>query len=236
MNLRRQLPLTAVVLLIILVCLRLGVWQLDRRAEKQAENARLAAELLREPLLLNEALAQADWTALRDRPAVARGQFDYSQQVVLQGREGPYGQGVHLVAPFLLEGTGVAVLVDRGWVATAEWRAAEPSAFDETPAVVSGNLQPSATLPRAATGSEQLGREIFSIAIPLLQNQMPYPLLPVYLVQAPAPGEGYATRPYRAPQTVTLSEGNHLAYAVQWFSFAAIAAVGYIAYLRRRPA
>ncbi len=58
-------------------------------------------------------------------------------------------------------------------------------------------------------------------------------LLPVYLLQSPAP-EGNVTLPYRSEPEVDLSEGPHLGYALQWFAFAITAGVIYLALVRSR--
>ena len=64
-------------------------------------------------------------------------------------------------------------------------------------------------------------------------QQLPYDLLPWYLAlqeQTPAQsGELPAVVP--AP---TLDEGPHLSYALQWFAFASIAAIGYLILARRQ--
>ena len=56
-----------------------------------------------------------------------------------------------------------------------------------------------------------------------LRARMDGPVLPFYLQQLPTPG--VSEPPYRVPPP-ELSEGSHLSYAVQWFSFAAIALIG----------
>ncbi|MEO5510642.1 MAG: SURF1 family cytochrome oxidase biogenesis protein, partial [Longimicrobiales bacterium] len=66
-----------------------------------------------------------------------------------------------------------------------------------------------------------------------LRAQFPYPLAP-FLVQL-LPASGGFTIP-RALDPPTLDEGPHLSYALQWFSFAVIAIVGWITYLLRNRA
>jgi len=53
----------------------------------------------------------------------------------------------------------------------------------------------------------------------------------VYIQQAP--DSAWTEMPYRSEPNLTLSEGPHLGYAVQWFSFALILLVGYPIYVRR---
>ena len=56
-----------------------------------------------------------------------------------------------------------------------------------------------------------------------LRASIPYPLLPVYLQILPS--SSATARLQRVPLP-PLDEGPHLGYAIQWFSFAAVAILG----------
>ena len=71
------------------------------------------------------------------------------------------------------------------------------------------------------------------VDIPRIQEQVPYPLLPLYLEEDQAPGEPVRRFP-RAEPELALSEGGHLGYAVQWFAFAGILLGGYVLFFRQR--
>ncbi len=101
-----------------------------------------------------------------------------------------------------------------------------------------------------------------AINLPRIQAQTTYPLLPVYVEAAPAndpngtaaatlnasqaaQGDalfgapaplptGPVTYPVASLEQPDLTEGPHLGYAVQWFSFAAILALGYPYFIRRQ--
>jgi surfeit locus 1 family protein len=62
--------------------------------------------------------------------------------------------------------------------------------------------------------------------------QMDRPLLPIYLIAAPDPAHPGPTQ--RSIPEVDLSEGPHIGYAIQWFIFAAILAIGYPYYVRKQ--
>lgn len=227
---RKHVPKTIFIIIVALVCARLGIWQLDRLEWRRGENEKLRTQIALPPESLNAVADDDQVLTMLDQTVTVSGSFDFDEQVILKGRSTQFGTGVHLVAPFVLEGTNTAIMVDRGWLSSAE---ANNDPHIETLTTVTGSLQPSFPLPRNATGNEDAGDEIFEIVIPLLDNQSTYQLLPVYLLQAPLPTDDANTRPYRAPISADLSEGNHFSYAVQWFSFATIAIVGYIFYLRR---
>jgi surfeit locus 1 family protein len=62
------------------------------------------------------------------------------------------------------------------------------------------------------------------INIDRIQGQVPYDLVPVYIVLE---GEEGSDLPVPLPPPEFEDEGSHLAYAIQWFGFTLIGVVGY---------
>src|SRR2546423_3351500 len=88
-----------VALLVAAICVRLGVWQLDRLRERRQRNALLLAARARPPLPVDGSLP-AD--SARDRRLVARRVYDYAHERPWQR---PTFEGVHrvvLMSPSLL--------------------------------------------------------------------------------------------------------------------------------------
>jgi surfeit locus 1 family protein len=103
-------------------------------------------------------------------------------------------------------------------------------------ATVEGYVALSQTLlrqPDTASAPRGPQREIFRVNVNAIAPELPYELLPFYVVESPS-AEGDATLPYNEPHQVDLSEGPHLGYAIQWFLFALILVGGYIAYVNHR--
>jgi surfeit locus 1 family protein len=65
-----------------------------------------------------------------------------------------------------------------------------------------------------------------------IAQQLPYPVLPVYVQQSPDPNR--SGPPVQQTVQLDLSEGPHLGYALQWFAFAIILLVGYPFFVRRQ--
>jgi surfeit locus 1 family protein len=74
-------------------------------------------------------------------------------------------------------------------------------------------------------------REWFYLNIDAIQPQMPYQLLPVFVLMLPEAGRTFDALPIR-DEPLVLTEGNHFSYAIQWFTFALILGVGYIFLVR----
>src|SRR5207249_5757243 len=124
-----------VALLVAAICVRLGVWQLDRLHERRQRNALLLAARARPPLEVDGSLA-AD--SARDRRLVARGVYDYAHERLWHGRSYEGVPGVDLVTPLRLAG-GAAVLVDRGWAPSPDaFHVDQPAYREGDSAVVRG--------------------------------------------------------------------------------------------------
>src|SRR5438105_3364049 len=139
----KRLPTAAGVLIALVVastCVRLGFWQVARLHEKQALNARLRAALLARPA----DLAAADRAFARDPDSlrlgrwVARGRFDETHQFLLMGRARDGEPGVDVVTPLVPDEAssggpggqgGLALLVDRGWIPSADAATAKPEQY-----------------------------------------------------------------------------------------------------------
>jgi surfeit locus 1 family protein len=229
------------------IMIRLGFWQLDRLAQRRAYNAELVHQLALPPLSLAgdvlpiELRAGGDLAALKNRSATARGTYDFSHQVVLKLQSWQGQPGAHLITPLLIEGSSraeLAVLVDRGWVPYTEATPQSLPQFDEPgPVTVTGFIQLSQPLPTDSSRPAGPQTEWYRLDIAALQAQMPYQLLPVYIQQSPPPGPGGNVKlPYRVEPVFDLSDGPHLSYAIQWYSFALIFGGGYVYYVYKNAA
>ena len=226
---RQWLLPTIAVIVGMMILVRLGFWQLDRLDQRRAKNAALIAALESEPVDLNEAVLPDDLTSLKDRDALARGEFDFSHEGIVKLQSFQGQPGVNLVAPLVLDDGETAVLVDRGWVPEADDYAVYDDPGQQT---IKGYIALTQNLNRFGASSTLTDKlEWYRVDIDAIQTQMPYKLLPVYIKQAP--GENNQQPPLRAEREVDLSEGPHLSYAIQWFLFSTILGVGYVALVNK---
>lgn len=222
------------------VCIRLGFWQLDRLAQRRAYNVAVVGAMERPPIPLDaDAIAslRTDPSAHLYRRATAEGEFIPGTEIVLRGRSHAGRPGIHLVVAMRLAGKGV-ILVNRGWVPSPDATTLDPRPLHSPGRrVIEGLLQamppPDAELApvtiQVADTSIVTYRRLGSAAFgDPLASQLP----PLYLQALPS-SEPAGEPPIPIP-TPTLSEGSHLSYAVQWFSFAAIAIIGFLVTVRLR--
>jgi surfeit locus 1 family protein len=237
----RGIAATLLVMLIAGACIRLGFWQLDRLEQRRARNAALRSALALPPLQVEGEVVEALMrkpSAYLNRRVRVRGIYDPAGEVVLRGRAHGGRPGVHLVTPLRIRGSGAAILVDRGWVPSPNAATVDPRGFREPEArEVTGILQPISRsgdpvpLPIEIDGLRVPSYQRLDLAT--LRGRSADPLLPVYLRQLPDSAGGEP--PLRSPLP-EMDEGPHLGYAIQWFSFAAIAVIGFLILLfRSRP-
>ena len=234
------------VLVLVVVMVNLGFWQLRRLEERRDLNAlradRTAAAVVAVDVLAAEVAAGGGPGGLEGaeyRVAEAVGQYRVGDEVAVRNRTLGGLPGVWLLTP-LVPADGPALVVNRGWVPQSS---ADPATRPPPPApvgevAVRGVVRLSEQ--RAGLGvADPAGGRLASLARPDIERyaaQLDYPVHPFYLQlnsQDPPPGD--------YPLMVALptpTEGPHLSYAAQWFIFSAIAVVGYplvLRYVSRRP-
>lgn len=232
---RRWWWVTLLVVALMLVLARLGIWQLDRLEERRASNAQLRTVLESAPLALGEDPLPEEPELLENRLVTAAGVYDLDEQVLLKLQNWQGRTGAHLVTPLVLGDGETAVLIDRGWIPDNLAAPAEVTAFDITdPVTVEGYARLSETLSRGVdTPPDMPQREWYRIDIANIQRQVPYDLLPIYVLQSPPP-DGSQELPFRASPEIDLSEGSHLSYAVQWFIFSVGLGIAYVIFVNKQ--
>jgi surfeit locus 1 family protein len=218
------------VLLVVLLCVRLGFWQLDRLEQKRTRNAAAHSRLAQPPV--DVATASADTAGLIFRRAVVTGTYDDARSIIIAGRTDRGLPGVYVLTP-LRTGT-TAVLINRGFVPSADANHIDLKEIREpSPTGAEGMIVYLGHDEHAADPAESVFKTIwYRPSIEQLRQQSPYPLAR-YVVQL-LPAQRAPQYPQRlAPPE--LDEGPHLGYAVQWFSFATIGVIGWLlAVLKRK--
>jgi surfeit locus 1 family protein len=237
---RRWLLATILVLAGMALCVRLGIWQLDRLDKRRAFNARVLAQIDQPTLSLSGETLNEDLYNLEYRPVKVSGTYDFSQEIALINQSYGNEWGVHLVTPLVITGTDQAILVDRGWIPHQDYESGNWSKFDEP-----GLVEVEGVLRRPQTKAEIGGRTDPTPApgaaprpawnfvnIEQIGKQVSHPLLGAYVQQAPDPA--WTGLPYRTKPEIEITEGPHMSYAIQWFTFAALLGLGYPFFIRRQ--
>ena len=235
----RWLLATAAIVVLAAVLAGLGFWQLNRLGQRRASNAYQLQRLEQVPLdLAGQPLDPVEADLHR---AVVRGTFDYAQEFVLRNRALNELPGVHVITPLRISGSATAVLVDRGWIPydmaeiSQRQGVVRPDGIVEIRGILRQSQRRRSPLspPDPPLGPDRPRLDAwFRIDIPAIQQQIPYPLLPLFLEEERSVvPNAHLPRP---DPDLQLSEGSHFTNAIQWFSFAGIVLLGYSLFYHQR--
>lgn len=219
-----------------LLTARLGWWQLDRAAEKQALQQQLA-ERSAQPVLAGADLPRdaAAVEPLVQRRAQLQGRWLGDATVALENRPMGGRVGFYIVTPLAL-GDGRAVLVQRGWIPRDLQDRTRLAPF-VTPAAevaITGRIAP--RVPRLYELGEAGGGVVRqNLDIDAFALERGLRLLPWVLIQDDLPGatpDGLA-RDWPVPAS---GIDKHHGYAFQWFALSALTLGLFVWFQFLRPA
>jgi surfeit locus 1 family protein len=222
------------VVIVAIVFVNLGFWQLSRADERELNNQIGESRYEAEAVPLGEMLTASggELDSLQYRRATVTGEFVPEDEVLIRSQVYRNTAGFHVVTPLRLD-DGSAVMVNRGWV---------PLILDQVPVTqapppdgevtIEGWVEP--THERGALGpvDPAAGRlsAMNRVDLDRIQQQVDYDIAPVYLVEL---GEAGEELPVPVPPPTFDDDGPHLGYAIQWFGFALVGLFGYGFLLRR---
>lgn len=227
------------VVALAVVCVLMGDWQWHKREDRQESNARVERALATDPVPLDD-VAPADARVRTDQEwtrVLVEGRYDPAGQVTVKFRTRDGRPGAEVVTPLLLD-DGTAVLVDRGWVPTANTSAAPT----DVPSPPAGRVQAEAWLrPDSGAGDEAVvpvDGQVRAISSVGIAGTLPYPVRSGYVDLRSQTG---GTQGLELEPTPDLGGGPHFFYGLQWWFFAALALAGFVWFARaewlerRRP-
>ena len=211
---------TLVALALIVLCVWAAQWQYHRGVDRHARNTIIEERIARDAIELGEidsVLANNEWQSI-----VTTGSFDEKKQILLRNRysEGKYG---YEVLTLFTSTSGEKFWVDRGWV-QAGATATTPPEVTSVPAgevTITGRFRLDSSLPRgsffALPGSgEDLVSELNA------QSQLNTEKYYLDLLSGSEP----SLTPAVTAQLPSLSDGPHMAYALQWLFFGGLVIYG----------
>jgi surfeit locus 1 family protein len=244
-SVRRTLAALVLLALAVWLLVSLGQWQLRRGAERRAVQAAIDAGRRLAPLALAHDTATSELTPWR--PARATGHWLKEGSVWLENRNYQGRPGYWVATPLALDGpVATALLVLRGWVPRSAPGQPEPE-LPPTPegtVTVTGELSPhvprlfelwsfggagAPTLPARLPAADGRAPRVQNLELAAYGQATGLTLLPAVLAQT-APADDGLVREWPQPSVdFNQNEG----YALQWFCFAAIAAIAWLVVLAR---
>ena len=209
----RNVALTLLAIFLSALCVVGGLWQGSRTRDiLDAERAAVSA-----PIPVLEAASVDGFPATSvGRPVTARGAYGQAEQLLVAPRELDGRAGEWVIAPFVIEGTTVAVL--RGWVDSPTSPAL---AVPQGQVSLAGALQPFEEF--YAEQARRPDGTLVAVSRPEIEAAWGTPVLSLVLVLADQDPAGELA-PEPVPLTVQTADVpfplQNAAYTLQWFVFA----------------
>lgn len=230
----RWIAMTIVVTVLAGVFVALGTWQLDRLDQRRLANRVQEARLTADPLPVDVLLSAAgeDVDSLEYRRTTATGTYRVDEEMLVRNRTHDGVAGFWVLTPLELD-SGLRVVVARGWVPLD--LADRPPVAEVPPpsgvVTVEGFVRLDEDRPRFGPVDPPGPQPVFNrVDLDRIAEQVPAPLAPVWIQRV---DDGSRSLPFALALPDTTDEGPHLGYAIQWFSFAIIAVVGFAFLIRR---
>ena len=219
---------TIIALGLVLLCIWAANWQYTRGVDRHARNNVIEERIARSPIELSA--RDADPVNNEWQSVSANGRFDSNQQILLRNRysEGKYG---YEVLTLFTSNSGEKFWVDRGWVQAGATATTPPEVtkVPESDVSITGRFRLDSSLPRgsffALPGDGQgLVSELNA------QSQLDTEKFYIDLLSGSDP----SLTPAVPAQLPPLSDGPHMAYALQWLFFGGLIVYGRILIRRTR--
>lgn len=223
------------VLVIVLIMIRAGFWQLDRAEQKVAMRRTFEAALHADPMRLDSDLPPPE--DIRYRQVLATGEYLTGRQFLLDNRvqvdeSGVKRVGYEVLTPLKLA-NGKVVLVNRGWIPVGQSRQRLP-AINVEPGV--RRLEGVLNLPGESFHLGEMDsdarwpRLIQFIDYDVMARRLQADVYPAVIMLAPDEAGGYL----RDWQPIVQGPGMHYSYAIQWFAMSLTAVILFIVFTVRR--
>ena len=217
-----------IALLLIVLCIWAAQWQYHRGVDRHARNAFIEERIAKSPIELNAVtgdLLDYEWQTVS-----VNGTFDSKKQILLRNRysEGKYG---YEVLTLFTANDNRIFWVDRGWVQAGATATTPPvvPAVPTSQVSITGRFRLDSSLPRGSFfalpgNGEGLVSELNA------QSQLNTEKFYLDLLS----GSEISLTPEVTAQLPELSDGPHMAYALQWIFFGGLVIYGRILIRRAR--
>ncbi|HUW87900.1 MAG TPA: SURF1 family protein [Candidatus Paceibacterota bacterium] len=221
---------TLIALALIGLCLWASQWQYERGVARHQRNALIASQSILPATTLDQVereITSAEW-----RQVEVIGVFDPTHQILLRNRYSQGAYGFDLLTLFT-DTRDRSFWVDRGWIAPGKSATVTPELPPTvtTPVTITGRIRLDRSLPQGSffavsPGSENLIEKWNARSGSRVQTETFY----VDLLSSSNP-EMTPKVPVELPE---LSDGPHMAYALQWIFFAGLVVYGRLLLRRAR--
>jgi len=211
---------TVIALVLIGLCLWAAEWQYQRGVDRHARNTVIAKQSVMAPVNLSE--IKGDTRSFEWRTITLRGNFDEANQILLRSR---YNEGVYGFEQLTLFAfDGRKIWVDRGWIKAGANASITPRLQDTTSEdiEITGRIRLDSSLPQGRFFAVANNSEKNLVAQLDARKGIQTENFYLDLISTSIP----AMNPDAPAELPELSDGPHMAYALQWLFFAGLIIYG----------
>lgn len=229
---RPNIWMTLATLAVMMLCIKAGLWQLNKAESKQALQTQLNVRLSELPVGLPDKLLTgklADLEQWRYRRVKFAGVYNTRYQMLLDNQVENIVVGYHVLTPMQVEGSSYYVLVNRGWIPIAASRKVPVVLASQGRQEIEGDIAlPSKRFftleaPPATDGKWQQVWQ--NLDMTRYAKSVPFAVQPfVVRLDGKSKADGFVRNWPPPGERVSM----HLGYAYQWFGFALTLLVIYI--------
>ncbi|KIO48012.1 cytochrome oxidase biogenesis protein Surf1,facilitates heme A insertion [Nitrosospira sp. NpAV] len=214
---------TVTAMVVIVIMLQLGNWQLSRAREKESRQEQLDLRS-RQPAVALPAVP-VKFEDMQYRHIEASGVYVPEHTIYLDNKIYQGVAGYHIITPLRIGASSMHVLVNRGWVAADRDRSKLPQvSTPEGPVAVSG-VAASATQKTLELSDELVSGQVWeNLDLERYRTVTGLTLQPVMILQQDDIKDGLA-RQWTRPDS---GASRNLGYAFQWFAMAFAVSIIYL--------
>ncbi len=223
----------ALYLLLMVLLISLGFWQIGRAEEKESF---LKKQKLSAGKSLLKLEIDIDLETIRYRQTKLTGYYQATKQYLIDNQIVKGRAGYFVMTPFKIQGINQSVLVNRGWVALNKDRRILPDvSVSETKRIIIGRVNHFPVVGIRLAGAE-IPTEGWPSVVQVVDSQvlatkLGYSLFPFQIELEKAMPDGYH-REWK--KNTLMPPEKHIAYAVQWFGLALTLTVLFIGFSRKK--
>lgn len=210
----------------------LGIWQTQRAIEKQQLQQRIDHKAQQQAFHLNQNASNI--TNRTYQKVTASGHYDKNNEILIDNTVYKGTAGYHVLTPFILDNSNSVVMVNRGWVPVGRDRNILPSIETPEEALnIHGIISPHKSKPPLILGELDMAARVWPYYD--YEKHMAYTnynIMPVVILLDDNDKTGYI----RDWPKYDAKMGMHIGYAIQWYVFAVIVLITYLAVnIKKKP-
>lgn len=204
----------------------LGTWQVERAEEKQSLQDKIDSRQNSAEVIMRSSVAN-----IEDKfytPVKATGHYDSKHEILIDNEVYQGKAGYHVLTPLILKQDQSVVMVNRGWVPVGRSRQVLPDISTPTAEVtIVGIISPPKSKPALILDQANPdSSKVWSYFDPeVYASKTGYTLQAAVILMDESKGEGYLRYWPKYDAKVSM----HVGYAIQWYFFALIVLITYIA-------